>query len=170
MIQERGAMQSLQVNEASPVLRPEGEASILRPAAEPPVISVVIPVYNEGEEVLDSCLREVSRVLNEFGKPWEIIFIDDFSADNSLKKLMTFLDIEPRVTVVAHPRNLGAVKAILSGLKQSRGQVVIPFDPDLQFAPEAITEMATQVLNGYDFCGGIREGPTTPSSSGSRLR
>lgn len=125
--------------------------------SDTPVISVVIPVYNEGEgEVLDRCLHEVVNTLSEFGKTWEIIFIDDFSTDDSLSKLLTFIEGDSRITVVEHTRNLGAVKAILSGLKQSRGKVVIPFDPDLQFAPECIPELTSQVLKGYDFAGGIR--------------
>ncbi len=135
------------------------EQSVDKTAAsdiDAPLISVVIPVYNEGEQVLDACLLEVRKVLEEFGKPWEIIFIDDFSTDDSLHKLLGFLEVEPGVRVVSHSRNLGAVKAILSGLRESRGKIVIPFDPDLQFAPECIPQLARKVIDGYDFAGGIR--------------
>jgi undecaprenyl-phosphate 4-deoxy-4-formamido-L-arabinose transferase len=121
-----------------------------------PLISMVIPVYNEGEDVLDACLTAVRQVLENFGHPWEIIFIDDFSLDNSLDKLLTFVELDPRIKVISHSRNMGAVKAMLSGLRVSRGQIVIPFDPDLQFAPECIPQLAQQVLDGYDFAGGIR--------------
>jgi undecaprenyl-phosphate 4-deoxy-4-formamido-L-arabinose transferase len=121
-----------------------------------PLLSLVIPVYNEGDQVIDACLREVRKVLEEFGKPWEIIFIDDFSTDGSLQQLLGFLEVDPRIRVVSHSRNLGAVKAILSGLRVSRGEIVIPFDPDLQFAPECIPQLAQQVMDGYDFAGGVR--------------
>lgn len=120
------------------------------------LVSVVIPVYNEDEEgALETCLREVRKTLVEYGHPWEIIFVDDCSRDGSLAKLLTFLD-DDRITVIEHTRNLGAVKAILSGMRASRGDVTIPFDPDLQFPPACIPQLAEQVLKGYDFAGGIR--------------
>jgi undecaprenyl-phosphate 4-deoxy-4-formamido-L-arabinose transferase len=120
------------------------------------LISVVIPVYNEDEQnALETCLREVRKTLEDYGHPWEIIFVDDCSRDGSLAKLLTFLDGD-KITVIEHTRNLGAVKAILSGMRASRGDVTIPFDPDLQFAPACIPQLAEQVLKGYDFVGGIR--------------
>jgi|GEM_PF-1340262 len=121
-----------------------------------PLVSVVVPVYNEGDQVLENCFRDLLATLEDFGKTWEIIFIDDFSMDDSLQKLLSFLERDSRVKVVEHSRNLGAVQAILSGLKFSSGEIVIPFDPDLQFAPECIPQLSGKVMEGYDFAGGVR--------------
>jgi len=121
-----------------------------------PDISVVVTVYNELDG-LEICLAEVREVLEASGRTWEIVFTDDHSADRSLAKLLEFPKRDPRIVVVEHTRNLGQIRANLSGLRHSRGRVVIPLDPDLQFHPDCIPLLATQVLDkGYDFAGGIR--------------
>ena len=64
-------------------------AEVRAAEATPPVISMVIPCYNDCDN-LDSCLAEVTKALDAFGKTWEIIFIDDFSKDGSLARLLSF--------------------------------------------------------------------------------
>lgn len=129
-----------------------------------PIVSLVIPNYNE-ELILQECMTEVRRVLKEFGKPYEIIFVDDGSADSSPKILRGFAEQFSDVIFVQLKRNIGQQKAILTGLQVSRGAVVIPYDPDLQFAPECIPQLAEKIIAGYDLAGGIRTSRQDPPAT-----
>jgi undecaprenyl-phosphate 4-deoxy-4-formamido-L-arabinose transferase len=124
-------------------------------------ISVIIPNWNE-EEILEHCLTEVRKVLKETGRSYEIIFVDDGSTDGSVAKLASFVNGAGDVTVLKLKRNFGQQKAILAGLGVARGRVLIPYDPDLQFAPECIPTLAQKIFDGYDIAGGIRTSRQDP--------
>jgi len=127
------------------------------PTAESEMISVVIPVYNEVANLTDLWAR-LATVMKRMGRPWEVVFVDDGSADNSLSMLRGFADATPgHVRVVELARNFGQHSAILAGFKQARGDIIITLDADLQNPPEEIPRLIEAIDAGNDVVGGWRE-------------
>ena len=120
------------------------------------MISLVIPVYNE-EENLQRLMERTRPVMQGMGRPYEIVFIDDGSRDGSLSLLKSFT-VNPEVRVVELVRNYGQHAAILAGLSIVRGEIVVTMDADLQNPPEEIPRLVKEMENGgYDVVGTIRK-------------
>ena len=120
------------------------------------MISVVIPVYNE-EANLSTLIERLRPVMQQMGKSYEIIFVDDGSRDNTLSILRSFL-IYPEVRVVELTRNYGQHAAIFSGFSVVRGNIVITLDADLQNPPEEVPNLVRVMEEGdYDVVGTIRK-------------
>ena len=100
-------------------------------------ISVVVSVYNE-EKALEDFFRETSRVLEETGWDWELIFVNDGSADASLFVLKGLAAQDKRVKLVSFSRNFGHEAAMIAGMDFSSGEVVVCMDADLQHPPACI--------------------------------
>jgi len=127
------------------------------PGVDSEMISVVIPVYNEAANLPDLWAR-VAAVMKRMGRPWEVVFVDDGSADDSLKMLKGFADEAPgHVRVVELSRNFGQHSAILAGFRQSKGDIVVTLDADLQNPPEEIPRLIQAIDDGNDVVGGWRE-------------
>ncbi|MBC7982955.1 MAG: glycosyltransferase [Candidatus Obscuribacterales bacterium] len=119
-------------------------------------LSVVIPVYNEeaGLGVLFSRLYPALDALNE---SYEIVFIDDGSRDRSVALLREQFDRRPDVTrVVLLALNAGQHNAIMAGFTQTRGEIVVTLDADLQNPPEEITKLVAKMREGFDYVGSYR--------------
>ena len=122
-----------------------------------PMISLVIPVYNE-EENLHILMERIRPVMQGMSRPHEIIFIDDGSRDSSLSILKGFAS-EPEVKVVELVRNYGQHAAILAGFSVVTGDIIITLDADLQNPPEEIPKLVKEMEAGsYDVVGTIRKG------------
>jgi undecaprenyl-phosphate 4-deoxy-4-formamido-L-arabinose transferase len=120
------------------------------------MISVVIPVYNEAANLPDLWAR-LAAVMKRMGRPWEVVFVDDGSADDSLKMLRGFADEAPgHVRVVELARNFGQHSAILAGFKHSKGDIIVTLDADLQNPPEEIPRLIQAIDDGNDVVGGWR--------------
>ena len=119
-------------------------------------LSVVIPVCNEING-LDACYSEVKKILIKSGYTFEIILVDDGSTDGSLVKMLDLSQKDPLVGVIELKKNYGQQKALLAGLRESKGDVVITYDADLQFDPECIPQLADRIFNGADIASGIRK-------------
>ena len=120
-------------------------------------VSVVIPVYNE-EANLTALMGRLLPVMNDMGKSFEVILIDDGSQDNSLKLLKEFAS-NPRVRVVELTRNYGQHAAIMAGFSIVRGDMIVTLDADLQNPPEEIPNLVRVMEEGgYDVVGTIRKG------------
>src|SRR5579872_783277 len=127
------------------------------PAIDAEMISVVIPVYNEIAN-LPVLWKRLAGVMQQIGRQWEVVFVDDGSADDSLNMLRSFADGAPgRVRVVELARNFGQHSAILAGFKQARGDIVVTLDADLQNPPEEIPRLIEAIDAGNDVVGGWRE-------------
>jgi undecaprenyl-phosphate 4-deoxy-4-formamido-L-arabinose transferase len=125
--------------------------------ASVPVVSLVIPVYNE-EQNLRALMERIRPVMKNLNKSYEIIFIDDGSRDGSLAILKNFSG-EPHVKVIELTRNYGQHAAILAGFSEVRGEIVITLDADLQNPPEEIPKLVRVMEEGgYDVVGTIRKG------------
>lgn len=113
------------------------------------MISIVVPVFNE-EEVLPQLYERVSRVMENTGIPFELIFVDDGSIDNSLELLSTLHQKNANVKVLELSRNFGHQMAIAAGLDYASGEAVVTMDSDLQHPPEMIPDLIRKWKEGYD--------------------
>jgi polyisoprenyl-phosphate glycosyltransferase len=105
-----------------------------------PYISVIVPFFNE-EEVALTSLQRIDSVLSSLGQSSEIIAIDDGSVDNTLSVLLEAKSLIGNLRVLGFRRNWGHMSALSLGLENSRGELIITIDGDLQDPPEYIPEM-----------------------------
>jgi undecaprenyl-phosphate 4-deoxy-4-formamido-L-arabinose transferase len=121
-----------------------------------PVLSVVIPVYNE-EEVLPSLFARLYPALDALGISYEVVFVNDGSRDRSAAMLREQFQKRPDVTrVVLFNGNFGQHMAIMAGFEYVRGQRVVTLDADLQNPPEEIGKLLARMDEGHDYVGSIR--------------
>ena len=121
-----------------------------------PEISIVIPVYNE-EAGLPALFDRLYPALDKLGTGYEIIFVNDGSRDRSAAVLREQFERRPDVTrVVLLANNAGQHMAIMAGFEQSRGEIVLTLDADLQNPPEEIHKLVDKMREGYDYVGSIR--------------
>ena len=122
-----------------------------------PYISVIIPVYNEEENLLELGER-LMRVLSAMGRTFEIILVDDGSNDRSWDLLTELHEKYPEnLRALQFNRNFGQHQAIFAGFQAARGQVMVTLDADLQNPPEEIPRLVAKLEEGYDTVGGWRE-------------
>jgi dolichol-phosphate mannosyltransferase len=126
------------------------------PPSPPPEISIVVPAYNEEENLipLTSAIREA---LAPCGVPYELVFVDDGSGDNTASVLQELAAKHAEVGVIRLRRNAGQSAALDAGFKRARGQVVVTLDADLQNDPGDIPKLLRE-LQDYDVVCGIRQG------------
>jgi len=117
-----------------------------------PHVSVVIPVFNE-EENLPELNGRVVKALESTGKSWELIYVDDGSSDKSIDLLAGFVARERRIRAVEFNRNFGQHAAVLAGFAETRGEIVITLDADLQNPPEEIPRLVAKMDEGFDVVG-----------------
>lgn len=121
-----------------------------------PLISVVIPVYNE-EENLDELLTRCLTICSKMDHTFEIILVDDGSKDGSSQKIATAArENEGRVIGVLLNRNYGQHAAVMAGFAEARGDIIVTLDADLQNPPEEISKLIQKMEEGYDVVGSIR--------------
>lgn len=119
-------------------------------------LSVVIPVFNEIENI-PHCYDDVTRALTEFGRPYEIVFVDDGSNDGSAEQLEKLAGNDRRVKVVQFRRNYGQTAAMRAGIEMATGEFVVTMDGDLQNDPADIPMMVEKAEEGYDLVYGWRK-------------
>ncbi|MCJ7668546.1 MAG: glycosyltransferase family 2 protein [Anaerolineae bacterium] len=129
-----------------------------------PAISVVIPLLDERENIepLYQALRETMEGL---GKRYEIIFVDDGSTDGSYEILKGLRLQSPENTqVVQFRRNFGKTAALAAGFRQSRGEVIVTLDADMQDDPREIPKLLALLEEGYDLVSAWRRYRKDPLS------
>ncbi|CAB3710863.1 glycosyltransferase family 2 protein [Achromobacter kerstersii] len=112
-------------------------------------ISVVVPFLNE-QDVLPVCYAKLKGILGGLAQPYEIVFVDDGSTDNSVELVAALIRRDPRVRVVRLSRNFGKEAAMSAGLAHARGEAVIMLDADLQDPPELVPDMVRAWREGFD--------------------
>lgn len=123
-----------------------------RRRSQPPrTVSLVIPVFNEGENV-DALFVRLRPVMDEIERtrPVECVLVDDGSRDDSLSRLLDQQGRDARVRVVEFNRNYGQHAAVFAGFDHSTGEVIITLDADLQNPPEEIPKLLEKIDEGYD--------------------
>ena len=119
-------------------------------------LSVVIPVFNE-EENLDELIRRCLLACDQTGCPFEIVLVDDGSSDRSAEIIdLAAKHNSGKVVGVFLNRNYGQHAAVFAGFKQSRGDIIITLDADLQNPPEEIPRLVDAMDKGYDVVGTVR--------------
>ena len=139
-------------------LHPAHIAAVMRPttgALPPPMLSIVIPVLNE-EENLTTLHSRLTDTLTEQGLDYEIVLVDDGSQDQSPALLRRMEEADPRVFVVEFARNFGHQVAISAGLEHCRGRVVCIMDADLQDPPEVLHKFLAKWQEGWEVVYAIR--------------
>jgi glycosyltransferase involved in cell wall biosynthesis len=120
------------------------------------MISIVIPVYNETEN-LPLLHDSLMKNMTDSRLPWEVIYVDDGSRDNSLAVLEDLAAKDAQhVTVVSFRRNFGQTAAIAAGIDHAQGDVIVLMDADLQNDPVDIPMMVGKIKEGYDVVSGWR--------------
>ena len=114
-----------------------------------PLYSVIAPVFNE-EETLPHFYQRIVAVMEGLEEPFEVIFVNDGSRDNSLAIMRDLHVQDPRIRVVDFSRNFGHQIAISAGMDYARGKAVIILDADLQDPPEVIPALVTRWKNGVE--------------------
>lgn len=124
-----------------------------------PFLSVVIPLFNEGGNI-EPLFQRLFPVLDGIAEAaaggWEVVCVNDGSADDTLARLLGAREEDPRVVVVDLSRNFGKECALSAGLAQARGQVVVSMDADLQHPPEAIPDMMAKWRDGIEMVYAVR--------------
>jgi undecaprenyl-phosphate 4-deoxy-4-formamido-L-arabinose transferase len=129
----------------------------LKLASPAPYLSVIIPVYNE-EENLAELGERLLAVLTATGCTFEVILVDDGSTDRSWQLLTQLHEKYPEnVRALQFHRNFGQHQAIFAGFRAARGQVMVTLDADLQNPPEDIPRLVAKLEEGFDTVGGWRE-------------
>jgi dolichol-phosphate mannosyltransferase len=118
-------------------------------------ISVVVPVYNE-EENLPVLIPQIAEVLKPLGKTYEMIFVDDGSKDQSRPLLKKMALEYPQIRILGFKKNCGETAAGAAGIKEARGGIIITIDADLQNDPKDIPKML-DYLKEYDMVTGWRQ-------------
>ena len=121
-----------------------------------PMLSVVIPVYNE-EQSLQALFDRLYPALDELGVSYEVLFVNDGSRDRSPAMLKDQFLKRPEVTrVILFSGNYGQHMAIVAGFEHSRGERIVTLDADLQNPPEEIGKLLSAMDAGHDYVGGVR--------------
>ena len=121
-----------------------------------PDLSVVVPIRNE-EPNLPELYREFTEALTAFGRPYELVLVDDGSTDRSFAVLAELQAKDPRVRVIRFRRNFGQTAAFAAGFKYARGALIVTADGDLQNDPSDIPRMVEMIASGADIVCGWRK-------------
>jgi glycosyltransferase involved in cell wall biosynthesis len=119
-------------------------------------ISVVVPIYNEIENI-ESLYRALTGALEAYGREYELILVDDGSRDGSTKALAALAARDRRVKVVEFRRNYGQTAAMQAGIQHATMDYVVTIDGDLQNDPTDIPRMVAKLEEGYDLVHGWRK-------------
>jgi len=120
------------------------------------IISVIIPVYNEEPNILP-LYDAVRGTMESLGNPWEMVFVDDGSNDNSLEILKSISEKDHSVKLVQLRRNFGQTAAMSAGIDHSCGAVIVIMDADLQNDSADIPRLLSKLYEGYDIVSGWRK-------------
>lgn len=122
-----------------------------------PYLSIVVPVYNEAEN-LEALYARLITTLDQFGKSYEIILINDGSSDATETMLNDIYHRRPEhFRIVNFNGNFGQHMAIMAGFQRVRGDIAITLDADLQNPPEEIPNLVRAMEAGHDYVGSIRK-------------
>ena len=123
---------------------------------DPPIqFSIVVPFFNEQENIPPLYMR-LTEVMDGIGEPYELVFVDDGSKDNTFKVLSDIYEHDRRVNIVRLRRNFGQTAALKAGFDFARGEVIISMDGDLQHDPDEIPRFVEKIEEGYDLVSGWR--------------
>lgn len=118
-------------------------------------LSIVIPVYNE-EENVEPLVQEIKSALEQLGKGYEIVIVDDGSTDGTFEVLARLHEREAHLRVVRLKRNFGQTAALAAGLAHCEGKIIVTMDGDGQNDPADIPALLAELDKGNDLVTGWR--------------
>ncbi|MBD3384877.1 glycosyltransferase [candidate division KSB1 bacterium] len=121
-----------------------------------PYLSIVVPFYNE-EENVHRLWQRLRDVVKAYGKSYQVIFVDDGSSDKTRQFVIDLANQEKAVSAILFRANFGQSAAMAAGFAHTRGQVVIAMDGDLQNDPADIPVLVEKLEQGYDVVAGWRK-------------
>src|SRR5687768_5467563 len=121
-----------------------------------PELSIVIPVHNESPNI-KPLYEELTQVLSQYGRSYEVIVVDDGSTDDTYDQLAALQARDPRLRVIRFRRNFGQTAAFAAGFAHARGRLVVTADGDLQNDPRDIPAMVALIEQGNDIVCGWRK-------------
>jgi dolichol-phosphate mannosyltransferase len=119
------------------------------------MISIVIPIYNE-EENIDNLYARLTVSAPSWNDDYEILLVDDGSKDNSLAMMRAYAEKDSHVRVIKLSRNFGHQPAISAGIQEAKGDAVVIMDGDLQDPPEELYRFLDKWREGYDVVYAVR--------------
>jgi len=119
------------------------------------VLSVVVPIYNEAENLIP-LFEDLTDALLGLREPWEIVFVDDGSGDESPRLLRELATKDEKIKVLTLRRNFGQTAATMAGIDHASGDVVVVMDGDGQNDPAEIPALLDKLAEGYDVVSGWR--------------
>ncbi len=125
-------------------------------ATEQPYVSIVVPVYNE-EENVRPLYEKIRDVCDSIGKTYEVLFVDDGSQDKTFEVLTEMRETSTNLSVIRFQENAGQTAAMAAGFKFSRGERIISMDGDLQNDPADIPHLLDKLEEDYDLVCGWRK-------------
>ncbi len=136
----------------------QSEPGCVRKVTRPdcPLISIVAPCYNEADS-LAPFVAAMMGVIKAGGARYELVFVDDGSADDTRAELLALADLHSQIRVVAFSRNFGKEAALTAGLDYAEGDAVVVMDVDLQDPPELIAAFIEKWRQGYDVVYATRD-------------
>src|SRR5712664_3163837 len=117
--------------------------------------SVVVPFYNEQENIPPLYMK-LTEVMDSIGEPYELVFVDDGSKDDTFKVLSEIYEHDRRVNLVRLRRNFGQTAGLKAGFDFARGEVIVSMDGDLQHDPDEIPKFLKKIEEGFDLVSGWR--------------
>jgi undecaprenyl-phosphate 4-deoxy-4-formamido-L-arabinose transferase len=120
-----------------------------------PYLSVIVPVFNE-EENLPDLLARLEEALAAIGRSYEVLLVNDGSRDGSLVIMREAAAKDPHLAVIDLNRNYGQHSAIFAGFEAARGEIIVTIDADLQNPPEEIGKLVAKMEEGFDVVGSVR--------------
>ena len=123
---------------------------------EKPILSIVVPVYNE-EENVRPLFEKIQAVCETIGVAYEVLFVDDGSRDETFAVLSELSKQEPQLAVIRFQKNAGQTAAMAAGFEFAQGQRIVSMDGDLQNDPNDIPKLLEKLDEGYDLVCGWRK-------------
>ena len=123
---------------------------------EKPMLSIVVPVYNE-EDNVRPLFEKIQTVCEAIGEPYEVLFVDDGSKDETFAVLSELSEQKPQLAVIRFEKNAGQTAAMAAGFEFARGQRIISMDGDLQNDPSDVPKLLEKLDEGYDLVCGWRK-------------
>lgn len=121
-----------------------------------PRVSVIVLVYNEVDSI-DPLHEELTEVMKCLDVTYEVLYVDDGSRDGSTEKMALLASHDPHVRVVSFRRNFGQTAAVQAGIDNSRGEILVFMDGDMQNDPHDIPRLLERIDEGYDVASGWRK-------------
>jgi len=140
---------------------PDGNSDAAQRTASPRVpaqainVSIIVPLYNEQESV-QPLYAAIVRAVEPLGRPFEMVFVDDGSKDDTVAIATALARRDARLRIVKFRRNYGQTAAMAAGIEHANGEVLVTMDGDLQNDPADIALLLEQIDAGFDLVVGWR--------------